>query len=112
MLNHLRKFSLGLKAQGWEIVGISRDPLEVTREYCRQSCREITDVVLADLPCRAQTQLKLDIVPQIIAVGSGGQVEKVWVGHLDERAWHEVMSYFHCRGDKGDPTEGGSCGRG
>jgi peroxiredoxin len=112
VLNHLRRFSPELKAQGWEIVGISRDPLEVTREYCRQSCSEITDVVLADLPCRAQAQLKLDIVPQIIAVGSGGQVEKVWVGHLDERAWHEVMSYFHAEGTKGIPRKEALAGEG
>lgn len=92
VLNHLRRFSPELRAQGWEIVGISRDPLEVTRGYCRHNdVNEITDVVLADVPCRVYAQLKLDIVPQIIAVGSGGVVKKVWVGQLEEKAWQEVL---------------------
>lgn len=81
-----------LDRQQWQVVWLSRDPLEMTREYSSE--KNISDQILSEFPRRTYNLLGLSMVPQTIVTDSQGKIEKVWVGQLDDRAWADVFSYF------------------
>jgi peroxiredoxin len=87
-----------LKQNGLRMLWVSRDPVEVTREYCLMHGIPLDDVV-ADPPYRTYLQLGLARVPNTVLVGSGGTVDKVWSGRLDEAGWNAMFAYFGERQD-------------
>ena len=76
----------------WQVVWLSRDPFERTREYCSE--QNISDQVLSEFPLRTYNLLGLRGVPQTAVTDSHGKIEKVWVGQLDNNGWSDVSSYF------------------
>ncbi len=76
----------------WQVVWLSRDPLDMTREYCSEE--NISDRVLSEFPLRTYNLLGLRGVPQTVVTDSQGKIEKVWVGQLDDKGWADVASYF------------------
>jgi peroxiredoxin len=76
----------------WQVVWLSRDPLEMTREYCSE--QSISDQVLSEFSLRIYNVLGLRGVPQTAVTDSHGKIEKVWVGQLDDEGWTDVASYF------------------
>jgi hypothetical protein len=81
-----------LKAKGVRVLWVSRDPTDVTREYCLKRGIPLTDVV-ADPPYRTYLQLGLARVPNTVLV-SGSTVEKVWAGRMDSAGWNVMFGYF------------------
>lgn len=79
----------------WHVLWISRDPLQVTRQYCTE--QELpADETIADPTYRTYVQLALKAVPNTIVIGAGGHVEKVWTGALDtQMKWNEIAAYFN-----------------
>ena len=94
-----------LKAKGVRVLWVSRDPIDITRDYCRKHRVPLSDT-LADPPYRTYAQLGLARVPNTVLVGAGGTVEKVWVGHLDPAVWNTVFAYFGERQDAASATRG------
>jgi len=82
-----------LEKKGVRVLWVSRDPSEVTREYCLKHCIPLA-VTLADPPYRTFAQLGLARVPNTLLVGGEGRVEKVWVGRLDQAGWNTMFAYF------------------
>jgi peroxiredoxin len=82
-----------LKAKGVRVLWVSRDPIELTREYCLKHGIPLIDAV-ADPPYRTYAQLGLARVPNTILVGPDGTVEKVWAGRLDQAGWNSMFAYF------------------
>jgi hypothetical protein len=82
-----------LRNRGWRIAWISRDPVELTADYCRERQMPLTEVY-ADPPYRTYTQLSLKAVPNTVVVGTDGLVEKVWHGRIDQDAAQSVLAYF------------------
>jgi peroxiredoxin len=76
----------------WQVVWLSRDPLDMTREYCSEE--NISDQVLSEFPLRTYNLLGLRGVPQTLVTDSHGKIEKVWVGELDDTRWSDIASYF------------------
>jgi peroxiredoxin len=76
----------------WQVVWLSRDPLDMTREYCSEE--NISDQVLSEFPLRTYNLLGLRGVPQTLVTDSHGKIEKVWVGELDDKGWSDIASYF------------------
>lgn len=72
---------------------VSRDPVTVTQQYCKEKDIPITETI-ADPPNRTYTQLGLQFVPRMIVVTSDGVVERVWSGLLDPSQWEGVFAYF------------------
>jgi peroxiredoxin len=81
-----------LKAKGVRVLWVSRDPTDVTREYCLKHGIPLTDVV-ADPPYGTYLQLGLARVPNTVLV-SGSTVEKVWAGRMDSDGWNVMFGYF------------------
>lgn len=90
--------TLGQKG-GVRVLWVSRDPIEVTKEYCFKRGIPLSDV-LADPPYRTYTQLGLARVPNTVLVDASGTVEKVWPGRLDQAGWDTLFAYFGERQDK------------
>jgi peroxiredoxin len=82
-----------LEQRGVRVLWVSRDPIEVTRDYCTKHGIPPSDV-LADPPYRTFAQLGLARVPNTLLVGAGGRVEKVWAGRLDQAGWNTIFAYF------------------
>jgi len=82
-----------LEKKGVRVLWVSRDPSEVTREYCLKHGIPLA-VTLADPPYRTFAQLGLARVPNTLLVGGEGRVEKVWVGRLDQAGWNTMFAYF------------------
>lgn len=78
---------------GVRVLWVSRDPIEVTKEYCLKRGIPISDV-LADPPYRTYTQLGLARVPNTVLMDASGTVEKVWPGRLDQAGWETLFAYF------------------
>ena len=72
---------------------VSRDPIEITRDYCTKHGIRLSDT-LADPPYRTYVQLGLARVPNTLLVGAEGRVEKVWAGRLDQTGWNTMFTYF------------------
>ncbi len=77
--------SAKLDRNQWQVVWLSRDPFDMTREYCSE--QNISDQVLSEFPLRTYNLLGLRGVPQTVVTDSDGKVEKVWVGQLDDKGW-------------------------
>ena len=100
-----KKLANTLEQKGARVLWVSRDPIEVTREYCLKHGIPLVDAV-ADPPYRTYLQLGLARVPNTVLVGPGGTVEKVWVGRLDQDGWNSVFAYFGERQDAASAARG------
>ncbi len=98
------KLANALEQKGIRVLWVSRDPIEITRDYCTKHGIPLRDT-LADPPYRTYAQLGLARVPNTLVVGPGGTVEKVWAGRLDQAGWNTVFAYF------GERQEAGSAAR-
>lgn len=86
------KLANALEQKGIRVLWVSRDPVEVTREYCLKHGIPLIDVV-ADPPYSTYVQLGLARVPNTVLV-SGNTVEKVWAGRTDPAGWSSIFAYF------------------
>jgi peroxiredoxin len=82
-----------LGQKGVPVLWVSRDPIEITRDYCLKHGIPLSDA-LADPPYRTYAQLGLARVPNTLLVGADGTVEKVWAGRLDRAGWITMFAYF------------------
>jgi peroxiredoxin len=87
------KLASALKQEGVRVLWVSRDPIEVTRDYCVKHGIPLSDM-LADPPYRTFAQLGLARVPNTLLVGAAGRVEKVWAGRQDQAGWDSIFAYF------------------
>jgi len=92
-----------LEQKGVRVLWVSRDPMEITRDYCVKHGIPLSDT-LADPPYRTFTQLGLARVPNTVLVGAGGRVEKVWAGRLDQAGWDTMFTYFGEREGMASPA--------
>jgi peroxiredoxin len=98
------KLASALQQKGVRVLWVSRDPIEVTRDYCLKHAIPFSDT-LADPPYRTYTQLGLARVPNTVLVGAEGRVEKVWAGRLDQASWNTMLAYFGERRDATFPLQ-------
>lgn len=82
-----------LEQKGVRVLWVSRDPIEITRDYCLKHGIRLSDT-LADPPYRTFAQLGLARVPNTVLVGAEGRVEKVWAGRMDQAGWNTMFTYF------------------
>jgi peroxiredoxin len=87
------KLADALQQKSVRILWVSRDPIEITRDYCVKHGIRLSDT-LADPSFRTYLQLGLARVPNTVLVGANGMVEKVWPGRLDQAGWNTVFAYF------------------
>jgi hypothetical protein len=87
------KLASTLGQKGVHVLWVSRDPIEITRDYCVKHGIPLSDV-LADPPYRTFAQLGLARVPNTVLVGTDGRVEQVWAGRLDQAGWTTMFAYF------------------
>ncbi len=92
------KLANTLKQSGVRVLWVSRDPVEITREYCLKHGIPLADVI-ADPPFRTYVQLGLARVPNTVLVRAGGVVEKVWAGRMDPAGWNAMFAHFDERQD-------------
>jgi peroxiredoxin len=98
------KLASTLEQKGVRVLWVSRDPIEVTRDYCLKHGIRVTDT-LADPPYRTFAQLGLARVPNTVLVGAEGRVEKVWAGRLDQAGWDMMFAYFGERRESAAPLQ-------
>lgn len=98
------KLAGALEQKGVRVAWFSRDPVEITREYCVKHGIRISDT-LADPPYRTYLQLGLARVPNTVLVKADGTVEKVWPGRLDPVGWDSMFAYFGEREATGSPAQ-------
>jgi peroxiredoxin len=91
-----------LEQRGVRVLWVSRDPIEITRDYCTKHGIRLSDT-LADPPYRTYVQLGLARVPNTLLVGAEGRVEKVWAGRLDLAGWNTMCTYFGERQEIASP---------
>ena len=87
------KLASALEQKSVRVLWVSRDPIEITRDYCTKHGIRLSDT-LADPPYRTFAQLGLARVPNTLLVGANGTVEKVWPGRLDQAGWNSMSAYF------------------
>jgi peroxiredoxin len=92
-----------LEQKGVRVLWVSRDPIEITRDYCAKHGIRLFDT-LADPPNRTFAQLGLARVPNTLLVGAEGRVEKVWAGRLDQAGWNTMFTYFGEREGMASPA--------
>lgn len=97
------KLAGALEPKGVRALWVSRDPMEVTRDYCLKHGIPLSDV-LADPPNRTYVQLGLARVPNTVLVRADGMVEKVWAGQQDQAGWDTMFVYFGEREETASPT--------
>jgi peroxiredoxin len=97
------KLARDLEQKGVRVLWVSRDPMEITRDYCMKHGIRLSEV-LADPPHRTYVQLGLARVPNTMLVGADGRVEKVWAGRLDQAGWKAMFAYFGERKEMASPT--------
>jgi peroxiredoxin len=97
------KLASALEQKGVRVLWVSRDPIEITRDYCIKHSIRLSDT-LADPPYRTYAQLGLARVPNTLLLGPGGTVEKVWAGRLDQAGWNTMFAYFGARQEMASPT--------
>src|SRR6266436_10118104 len=93
-----------LEEKGIRVLWVSRDPSEVTRDYCLKHGIPLA-LTLADPPYRTFAQLGLARVPNTLLVGGEGRVEKVWAGRLDQAGWNTIFAYFGERRETAPPLQ-------
>ena len=98
------KLASTLEQKGVRVLWVSRDPIEITRDYCLKHGIRLSDT-LADPPYRTFAQLGLARVPNTVLVGAEGRVEKVWAGRLDQPGWNTMFSYFGERLETASPLQ-------
>ena len=91
-----------LEQKGVRVLWVSRDPIEITRDYCTKHGIPLSDA-MADPPYRTYAQLGLARVPNTLLVGTDGTVEKVWAGRLDQAGWNTMFAYFGERQETASP---------
>jgi peroxiredoxin len=91
-----------LEQKGVRVLWVSRDPIEITRDYCLKHGIPLSNT-LADPPHRTFAQLGLARVPNTLLVGAEGRVEKVWAGRLDQAGWNTMFAYFGERQETASP---------
>jgi peroxiredoxin len=87
------KLANTLETGGIRTLWISRDSVEVTRDYCLKHSVPLQNV-RADPTHRTYLQLGLARVPNTILLGTGGQIQRVWAGRLDSAGWNAVRAYL------------------
>ncbi len=87
------RLASAIEQKGVRVLWVSRDPLEITRDYCVKHGIRLSDT-LAEPPYRTFAQLGLARVPNTLLVGADGRVEKVWAGRLDQAGWNTMFAYF------------------
>ncbi len=92
-----------LEQKGVRVLWVSRDPIEITRDYCLKHGIRLSDT-LADPPYRTFAQLGLARVPNTLLVGAKGRVERVWGGRLDQAGWNTMFAYFGEREGMASPA--------
>jgi peroxiredoxin len=97
------KLAGALEQKGVRVLWVSRDPMEITRDYCMKHGIHLSDT-LADPPHRTYAQLGLARVPNTVLVRADGTVEKVWAGRLDQAGWNAMFAYLGAREDIASPT--------
>ncbi len=98
------KLASTLGQKGVRVLWVSRDPIEITRDYCVKHGISLSDV-LADPPYRTFAQLGLARVPNTLLVGPDGRVEKVWAGRLDQSGWDTMFAFFGDRQETASPLQ-------
>jgi hypothetical protein len=98
------KLASTLGQKGVRILWVSRDPIEITRDYCVKHGIPLSDV-LADPPYRTFAQLGLTRVPNTLLVEPDGRVEKVWAGRLDQVGWDTMFAFFGERQETASPLQ-------
>jgi peroxiredoxin len=93
-----------LEQKGVRVLWVSRDPIEITRDYCLKHGIRLSDM-LADPPHRTFGELGLARVPNTVLVGAEGRVEKVWAGRLDQAGWNTMFAYFGERQATASPLQ-------
>ena len=93
-----------LERKGVRVLWVSRDPIEITRDYCAKHGIRPSDT-LADPPYRTFAQLGLARVPNTVLVGADGRVEKVWAGRLDQAGWDTMFAFFGERQETASPLQ-------
>ena len=96
------KLAGALHQKGVRVLWVSRDPVEITRDYCIKHGIRLSDT-LADPPYRTYVQLGLARVPNTLLVRADGTVEKVWAGRLDQAGWSAMFAYFGERDKTASP---------
>ena len=99
-----KKLANTLELKGVRVLWVSRDPIEITRDYCSKHGIPLSDV-LADPPYRTFAQLGLVRVPNTVLVGAEGRVQKVWAGRLDHAGWNTMLAYFGERQETASPLQ-------
>src|SRR6266851_6387736 len=98
------RLASAIEQKGVRVLWVSRDPVEITRDYCAKHGIPLSDT-LADPPYRTFAQLGLARVPNTVWVGAEGRVEKVWAGRLDQASWNMVFTYFGERQETASPLQ-------
>ena len=98
------KLAGALEQKGLRVLWVSRDPIEITRDYCVKHGIRLSDT-LADPPYRTYAQLGLARVPTTVLVGAEGRVEKVWAGRLNQAGWNTMFAYFGERQETASPLQ-------
>ena len=103
-LDGWKELASTLEQKGVRVLWVSRDPIEITTDYCTKHGIHLTDT-LADPPYRTFVQLGLARVPNTLLVGANGTVEKVWPGRLDQAGWNTMFAYFGERQQTASPLQ-------
>src|SRR6266849_517591 len=96
------RLASAIEQKGVRVLWVSRDPLEITRDYCVKHGIRLSDT-LAEPPYRTFAQLGLARVPNTLLVGAEGRVEKVWAGRMDQAGWNTMFAYFGERQETASP---------
>ncbi len=96
------RLASALEQRGVRVLWVSRDPIEVTRDYCLEHGIRLSET-LSDPPYRTFAQLGLARVPNTLLVGAEGRVEKVWAGRLDQAGWDTMFAYFGEQQERASP---------
>jgi peroxiredoxin len=96
------RLSSTLEQKGVRVLWVSRDPIEITRDYCAKHSIPLSNT-LAEPPYGTYVQLGLARVPNTLLVGAEGRVEKVWAGRMDQAGWNTMFAYFGERQETASP---------
>jgi hypothetical protein len=87
------RISAEAKKLGWQTLWISRGARGPTKSYCEANNIDLSET-LVNPPFETYVKLGMAAVPQVIAFGSGGRVEQVWKGRLDEGTASQISSFL------------------
>lgn len=73
----------------YEVVGVSFDPLEATRQYREDFDLPFEVVSIAD-PKSFAERYKVDMVPLTVRLGADGRVRNSWLGVLSDQAVEDI----------------------